>query len=621
LYSQKFLKAIQALALTFAASLPSLLAAQVTTSQAKGSPNAPAPRWDVFAGYSLLDPRGTFYPIQPDGSVLPVSFKLEKTGLLESAAYYFNRNVGIVVEGGEHDLFTNTGFAATGSSNSGILTLQSGLIYRWPGVHLTPFVHGLGGGAYVDGPDHEPYTWGPVITGGGGLDWYFGCHGFGVRLFEADYEFFHANSGLSHGTLAGDDFVWGDDENVSAIRFASGIVFRGASYYNPVVGCGPIPPPALTCVATPNTIFPGDPVTVTASASGLNPKESATYSWSGVGAVGSGEVANVATGSLAPGTYTVKARVTESGKHPQSSEAECGFTVTPWLPPACTVQMQASVEVDKTAAITLSGTSPQNRPLQYSCSSQQGKVEMTGNTAVFNPGGAPEGPVTINCTVNDDKGQTASCNSTVTIAPIPSPPVHHVIPLCSIDFNNDKRQPERVDNEAKACLDAVALALQQHPDQNLVIVGEAATSAGENVATVGAQRAVNTKHYLAAEKGIDPARITVVTGIGGTKGVDHYLVPLDANFGSDVPNTTPVDENVVKPQVREVPPTRSHTAPRKPAVTKKPAASAPVTAAPATNAPAKPMGAKKKPVHHMKKPAGATKPAASQPATKGTDGP
>jgi hypothetical protein len=105
------------------------------------------------------------------------------------------------VESGQHDLFTNTGFASTGSSNSGILTLQSGLIYRWPGVHLTPFVHGLGGGAYVDGPDHEPYTWGPVITGGGGLDWYFGCH-FGIRVFEADYEYIHANSGPSSGTLA-----------------------------------------------------------------------------------------------------------------------------------------------------------------------------------------------------------------------------------------------------------------------------------------------------------------------------------------------------------------------------------------------------------------------------------
>jgi hypothetical protein len=619
-FSKKIYKKTGVLALAFVASLPTLLSAQVTSSQAKGNPNAPASRWDIFAGYSILDPRGTFYPIQPDGTVLPVSFKLEKTGIVESAAYYFNRNVGIVAEGGEHDLFTNTGFASTGSSNSGILTLQSGLIYRWPGVHLTPFVHGLGGGADIDGPDHEPYTWGPVITGGGGLDWYFGCHAFGVRLFEADYLYLHANSGVSHGTLAGDNFVWGDDENINAFRFATGIVFRGASYYNPVSGCGPLPPPALTCVATPGTIYPGDPITVTTNASGLNPKETPTYTWSGVGAVGNGETATVATGSLTPGTYTVKAHVSEGGKHPQSSDAQCGFTVLPWLPPACTIQMQESVRADQTAAVTLTGTSPQNRPLQFSCTSPQGKVDMTGTTGVFNPAGAPEGPVTISCTVNDDKGQTASCNSTVTITPVPTPPVHHVIPLCSIDFSNDKQRPTRVNNEAKACLDAVALALQQHPDENLVIVGEAAGSAGESAATVGAQRAVNTKNYLATEKGIDPARITVVTGNESTQGVEDYLVPSDATFASDVPNTTPVDENVVKPQERKPLPTRSHPTHTKAAAARKPATTAPATA-PAAKPATPPAPAKKKPVHHKKKPAGTTKPAPSKTPSKGTEGP
>jgi len=603
-------------ALAFAALLPSLLVAQVTSSQAKGNPNAPVPKWDVFVGYSILDPRGTFYPIQPDGSMPPVSFKLEKTGILKSAAYYFNRNVGIVVEGGEHDLFTNTGFAVTGSSNSGILTLQSGLIYRWPGVHLTPFVHGLGGGADVDGPEHEPYTWGPVITGGGGLDWYFGCHGFGVRIFEADYEFLHANSGTSHGTLAGDNFVWGDDENINAFRFASGIVFRGASYYNPVSGCGPLPPPALECVATPSTIYPGDPVTVTATASGLNPKETATYTFSGVGAVGNGETATVATADLAPGTYNLKARVSEGGKHPQSSEAECSFTVIPLLPPTCTVQMQESVQANQTAAIALTASSPQNRPLQYSCTSQQGKVKMDGASGTFTPAGAPEGPVTISCTVNDDKGKTASCNSTITITPVPTPPVRHVIPSCSIFFNNDKQRPTRVDNEAKACLDTVVKELEQHPDENLVIVGEATGGAGEDAAVIAAQRAVNTKNYLATEMGIDPARIKVVTGKEGTDDVEDYLVPPDATFTSDVPNTTPVDESVVKPQIREPLPMRSHAAHKKAATSAKPAA-----AAPATKPAASAAAAKKKPVHHKKKPATAAKPAAPKTPTPGTQGP
>jgi hypothetical protein len=292
------------LALAFVVLLPSSLVAQVAASQGSGNPNAPAPKWDIFVGYSVLDPRGTFYPIQPDGSVLPVSFKLEKVGLLESATYYFTRYVGLQVEAGQHDLFTNTGFVSTGTSNSGILTLDIGLLYRWPGLHFTPFVHGFAGGADIDGPDHEPYTWGPVAAAGGGLDWYFGCHS-GVRLFEADYEFLHANSGLSHGSLAADNFVWGDDEDINALRLAAGVVFRGSSAWGPAVGCGPLPPPVLACVATPGVVFPGEPVTITATPTGLNPKKTVTYTWSGTGASATGNVATINTATLAAGSYTV----------------------------------------------------------------------------------------------------------------------------------------------------------------------------------------------------------------------------------------------------------------------------------------------------------------------------
>ena len=133
--------------LAFAVLLPSSLGAQVATSQVKGNPNAPGPRWGIFAGYSMLDPRGTYYPVQPDGSVLPVSFKVEKTGLLEAATFYFTRNVGLQVESGQHDLFTDTGGSNQGSSNSGIFTLEPGLVYRWPHKRFTPMVHALAGAA------------------------------------------------------------------------------------------------------------------------------------------------------------------------------------------------------------------------------------------------------------------------------------------------------------------------------------------------------------------------------------------------------------------------------------------------------------------------------------------
>jgi len=610
-YSQRFRTMNRVLAMAFVASLmPSVMTAQVTASQAKGNPNAPAPKWDVFVGYSILDPRGTFYPIQPNGQPEAFSFKVEKVGILEDAAYYFSHNVGVVVEGGEHDLFTNTGFLPTGGSNSGILTLQAGLKYRWPGVHFTPFVEGLGGGAYIDGPDHEPYTWGPVVTGGGGLDWYPGCHNFGVRLFEVDYEYLHANSGVSHGTLAADDFTWGDDENINAIRFAAGFVFRGSSYYMPVVGCSPLPPPTLACVATPDVIYPGDPVTVTATPTGLNPKQTESYTWSGAGATGNGNVATVPTAGLAPGTYTVHSRVTEGSKNVQTADCEASFTVKPWLAPACTIPMLSNIQPDQTGTFTVSGVSPQNLPLQYTCTSSAGSVAMTGNTGTFSPNGAPTGPVTIKCSVADNKNNSAECVSSITIVPPPPVVNPHIVPLCSIDFVKDKLRPTRVDNEAKACLDEVALALQQHPDETLLVVGEAASSQGES-AEAGAQRAVNTKNYLTTEKGIDATRITVVTGNEGTKGVQEYLVPSGAVYTSDLQNTAPVDENAVKPEDRKPLPVRSHTAHK---AAGKPAAS---TTAPATTTPAP---ATTKPVHHKKKSAG-TKPKTTITPAQGSTGP
>jgi len=604
------------LALAFVALLPSSLIAQVVASQGKGNPNAPAPKWDIFVGYGLLDPRETVYPIQPDGSVLPVSFKLEKVGLLESADYYFTRHVGVLVESGQHDLFRNTGFALTGSSNSGIFTLESGLVYRWPGVHLTPFVHGYAGGADIDGPDHEPYTWGPVVGGGGGLDWYFGCH-FGVRLFEADYEYLHANSGVSSGTIAGGNFVWGDDENINAIRVAAGLVVRGSSAWGPTPGCGPMPPPALTCVATPEVAFPGDPVTITGTAQGLNPKETVTWTWTGAGASGAASMTTITTTTLGPGSYTVKGTVTEGPKPVQSADCLATFTVRQWEKPTLECSASpATINPDQTATLTLNGRSPQNLPLTYACTASAGTVAMNGSTATYSPSGAPAGPVTVKCTVADDKGQATDASCGLTIQQPPPPPMPHVNLLCSIDFSRDKTRPTRVDNEAKACLDDISLDLQRQPDASVVVVGEASAAEMSVDPTVAAQRAVNTKAYLTIEKGIDASRITVVTGGEGTQAVEDYLVPAGANFTSDVSGTTAVDESVVKPQERKPLPIRSHVTHRGAAV-KTPAAAAPPSATAPATAP--------KPAHHRRKHDGAAKSpgqkkSAGTPAA-GTNGP
>ena len=170
----------------------------------------------------------------------------------------------------------------------------------------------------------------------------------------------------------------------------------------------------------------------------------------------------------------------------------------------------------------------------------------------------------ITCNVSDDKGHTASANTSVDIVAPPPPPVPHAQALCSVSFANDAKRPTRVDNEAKACLDQVALSLQQQSDSKLVIVANS-TSAEKTppkhpkkgaVADVAGQRSVNVKDYLVKEKGIDPSRINATTTATEGQQAQNYLVPSGANFATDVSGTTPVDESTVKPEERKPLPQR-----------------------------------------------------------------
>ena len=85
-----------------------------------------------------------------------------------------------------------------------------------------------------------------------------------------------------------DNLNTGSTANQNDMRISTGLVLRYG-------GSAP-PPVTLVCAASPTSVFPGDPVTLTATAGQLDPKLSAVYSWSGSGVTGSGVTATVATG-------------------------------------------------------------------------------------------------------------------------------------------------------------------------------------------------------------------------------------------------------------------------------------------------------------------------------------
>ena len=517
------------------------------------APTAPSginpSRVDIFMGYSYFGAHGR---VQPAG----IPYSSINLGAIGSGAYYFNKYFGGEFIYSNHPDGVNDGFSGA----------SGGVIARLPMENFTLFAHGLVGAGRLGGPnsevpavvEHEPYRWGPALTAGGGMDYDlpFFENRFSLRLFQADYRYIHADYGPAVTIPTGG--ILGGRTNLDAIELSTGIV----AHFGHII---PPPPVTYSCSVSPASGYPGDPITVTGTALNLNPKKTPTYSWTSTGGAisGTSTTANIDTKSAAPGTYTVTGHVAEGNKPGQAADCTAQFTIKPFEPPtmsSCTAN-PSTVDSGGSSTITASATSPQNRPLTYSYSATAGSVSGTTSTATLTAPTVAAGSnssVTVTCNVVDDLGKSDSKQATVTVngPPLPPPPpAPTASSLCTVSFDRDAKRPNRVDNEAKACLDDVALALQRSSDAKLSLVGN--ENAKEQKAdarlaklkhnkkpTDAAARAVNTKDYLVTDKGIDPSRITVYTGTDDAKTVTTSLVPAGAT--NPAASATPVDESAVK---------------------------------------------------------------------------
>ena len=535
-----------------AACAVSLGVASLSAQSAPPAPVGPNPsRVDIFTGFSYFGAHGQVKPAN-------IQYSSINLGAAGSAAYYFNKYVGAEV----------SLFAHPSGNNDGLYSLQGGLIVRAPLQNFTLFAHGLAGAARLGGPNsgtdvtgreslnlyHEPYKNGPTLVAGGGMDYDlpFFNNRFSLRLFEADYQYTHEDYGFSVGVpTAG---VLGGRANLSGVDLNTGIV----THFGHII---PPPPITYSCAASPTTVYPGDPVTVTGTALNVLPKKTPTYSWSSTsGAVSStSNVLQVETKDLAAGTFTVKGHVADGTKPGRMADCSADFMVKAFEPPTigCSAN-PSSIDPGGSSTITSQGVSPQNRPLTYSYSASAGSISGSTSTATLttSPGVAP-GTITVTCNVVDDKGQTASQQTSVMVN-APAPPAKQIPQtqsLCSISFDRDTKRPSRVDNEGKACLDDLALNLQRSTDATLDVVGNhnGAERMGDKLA---AERAVNTKDYLVKEKGIDASRVKVFTGTEDARKVTTVLVPAGAD--TSAMTATPVDETAVKAIPRSAPAHMEH---------------------------------------------------------------
>jgi hypothetical protein len=302
------------------------------------------------------------------------------------------------------------------------------------------------------------------------------------------------------------------------------------------------------CSASPIDVYPGELVTVTGSAVSLKSKKVPTYTWAAKGGTltFNANVATIDTTGLQPGQYDVIGRISTGPRPGEQSYCSAPFNVKAYTAPtiACTASSDSTV-AGGTVEIDCTARSEQNLPLTYKFTATAGRLDVRGNVARLSTAGLPPGNITVTGTVKDEKGKSASANVLValTVPPPPAPKVEVIRPtaLCAISFWRDVKRPARVDNEAKGCLDDIALTLPRSADAKLVIVGNSSPLEKPEIA---AERALNERQYLTTEKSIDPARISVRVGETSGQTVKNYLLPAGATFAE--PNTQRFDETRIQ---------------------------------------------------------------------------
>ena len=495
----------------------------------------PAPKWEIFGGYSFLYPNATVHGVLPLG-VLPLSSNLESNprGGGASVTYNFNRWAGITLDASKEWSAGEVGVAKR-IDDAGFSNVSLGPKFTYRTEHLSPFVEALLGEHHLS-PDafHDVTKLGFMV--GAGLDLNLSRH-FALRLIRADYVFSNYRYGPSNVTPATD---------LRGVRVESGIVI--------LLGGGEPPvPPSATCSLQPSEVFAGEEVVVTASGSNFNPKSTVRYSWSGmqVKVSGTDASARIDTIGLQPGSYGATASLSDGSKNGVAS-CSAKFIVKQPRPPviACSSN-PPSVQTGGKSTISSIASSPDRRGLTYSYSASSGDISGNTATATLATQGAQPGAITVTCNVSDDRNPplTASSTTSVTVEapPAPAPEIAQLevkLALHSIYFPTARPTVEKPDGglvESQANI-LVILAqdftkyLTYKPDAHLILGGHADHRGSEEYNKGLTERRVDRTKSFLIEHGI-PADHIETRSFGKdenlTEGQVKQLMDQDPDLSPD----------------------------------------------------------------------------------------
>jgi outer membrane protein OmpA-like peptidoglycan-associated protein/opacity protein-like surface antigen len=486
------------------AMLTAMIAVLCAFATFSAAQDQPAPKWELYGGYSLFHPGADVHGQLP-GALLPLSSRLEANprGAGASLTYDFNRWFGLTLDTSIHWGSGEAGLAKR-IDDAAFSNLSFGPKVTFRHEHISPFLEVLVGDHRLM-PDafHDVDKLGLML--GGGLDINLSRH-VALRLIRADYvvsNYRYGPPGIPSTDIRG-------------LRLQAGLNFMFG-------GEEPPTPPSAACSIQPTEVFAGEPVTATASGSNFNPKRTVKYDWHGTGVKVAGSEASttIDTTGLQPGSYGVTANLNDGSR--KNGFASCGarFTVKEPRPPVISCSANpASVRTGESSTINSNASSPDGRRLTYSYTTNAGEVSGNGDTATLNTQGAQPGHITVTCNVSDDRNPplTASSTTIINVEPPPPPPapapeikqLEAKLALHSIYFPTARPTAENpegglVDSQAEILRTLAAdfkSYLKYEPDAHLILGGHADPRGSAEYNKALTQRRVErTKNFL-VERGV-----------------------------------------------------------------------------------------------------------------------
>jgi outer membrane protein OmpA-like peptidoglycan-associated protein len=455
----------------------------------------PAPKWELFGGYSFLYPNSTLHGLLPL-ALVPLTSQLESNprGVGASATYNFNRWLGLTLDTSTHWGSGESPFARK-VDDAAFSNLSLGPKFTFRSTHFSPFLEFLVGDHRLM-PDafHDIDKIGFML--GGGLDVNLSRH-VALRLFRADFVY----SNYQYGPRPV------PDTEVRGVRLQTGLNFMFGG------GAPPPPPhrsPVASCSIDKTMVYVGSGEIAVVRADASHPdNDPLTYSWTANGGAvdGSGPEVRWNSSNTDPRTYTISARVNDRRGGTASCSADIRVALRPNRPPimSCAVDHNP-VWSGKSVQITATASDPDGDPLTYTWSAGRGRVRGTGATIDFDSSGLAPGRYPVTGHVDDGRGGFAECQLAIDVQDPPRiAELEKRLDLHSIYFQTSRPYSANPTGGLVSSQEQILVTLAQdfkeylgfRPDAHLILGGHADHRGSEEYNKgLTERRVARTKSFL-----------------------------------------------------------------------------------------------------------------------------